>query len=103
MNKRLRTAVIGTGFVGRVHVEAIRRLGFVDIAAIVDVNIAQAERYAREVGADNAIADYKEVIADPPIDAVDICTPNTFNAPISKAALEAGKHVICEKPLATSA
>ncbi len=103
MNKRLRTAVIGTGFVGRVHVEAIRRLGFVDLAAIVDVNIEQAARYAAEFNAEKAVADYKEVLADPTIDAVDICTPNTFHAPISKAALEAGKHVICEKPLATSA
>ena len=102
-NERLRTAVIGTGFVGRVHVEAIRRLGFVDIAAIVDVNIAQAEKYAKEFGADKAVADYKEVLADPTIDAVDICTPNTFHAPFAKAAMEAGKHVICEKPLATSA
>jgi predicted dehydrogenase len=103
MSKRLRTAVIGTGFVGRVHVEAIRRLGFVDIAAIVDVNIAQAKKYAEEFGAEKAVADYKEVLADPTIDAVDICTPNSFHAPFSKAALEAGKHVICEKPLATSA
>jgi predicted dehydrogenase len=100
--KQLRTAVIGTGFVGRVHVEAIRRLGFVDIAAIVDVNLAQAERYANEFGAEKGVADYKEVLADPTIDAVDICTPNAYHAPISKAALEAGKHVICEKPLATS-
>ena len=103
MSKRLRTAVIGTGFVGRVHVEAIRRLGFVDIAAIVDVNIAQAKRYAEEFGAEKAVADYREVLADPSIDAVDICTPNTFHAPFAKAAMEAGKHVICEKPLATSA
>jgi predicted dehydrogenase len=100
--KQLRTAVIGTGFVGRVHVEAIRRLGFVDISAIVDVNAAQAERYAKEFGAGKGVADYKEVLADPSIDAVDICTPNSFHAPIAKAALEAGKHVICEKPLATS-
>ncbi len=103
MSKRLRTAVIGTGFVGRVHVEAIRRLGFVDIAAIVDVNIAQAQKYADEFGAEKAVADYKEVLADPSIDAVDICTPNSFHAPFAKAAMEAGKHVICEKPLATSA
>jgi len=93
--KQLRTAVIGTGFVGRVHVEAIRRLGFVDIAAIVDVNVAQAERYAKEFGAEKGVADYKEVLADPTIDAVDICTPNVFHAPISIAALEACMLVIC--------
>ena len=101
--KKLRTAVIGTGFVGRVHVEAIRRLGFVDIAAIVDVNVSQAQKYADEFGVEKGLADYREVLADPTIDAVDICTPNSFHAPISKAAMEAGKHVMCEKPLAISA
>ncbi len=98
----LRTALIGTGFVGRVHIEAIRRLGFVDIAAIVDANLAQAEKYAAEFGVAIAVSDYRTVLDDKSIDAVDICTPNALHAPIAKAALEAGKHVICEKPLATS-
>ena len=99
----LRTAVIGTGFVGRVHIEAIRRLGFVEIAAIVDTNRAQAEKYAAEFCVVTAATDYRTVLDDASIDAVDICTPNALHAPIAKAALEAGKHVICEKPLATSA
>jgi predicted dehydrogenase len=103
MAERLRTALIGTGFVGRVHLEAIRRLGFVDIAAIVDPNLATAQKYADEFGVDRCEADYRAVLADPTIDAVEICTPNTLHAPISKEALLAGKHVLCEKPLATSA
>src|SRR5271168_2441119 len=101
MAKTLRTALIGTGFVGRVHLEAIRRLGFVDIAAIADTNLATAEKYAAEFGA-KAEADYRKVLADPSIDAVEICTPNALHAPISKEALQAGKHVACEKPLATT-
>ena len=103
MAKRLRTAVIGTGFVGRVHLEAIRRLGFVDIAAIVDPNLATAQKYADEFGVERCEADIRNVLADPSIDAVEICTPNTFHAPMSKDALLAGKHVVCEKPLATTA
>ena len=103
MVKRLRTAVIGTGFVGRVHLEAIRRLGFVDIAAIVDPNMPTAQKYAHEFGVERCEADPQNVLADPTIDAVEICTPNMFHAPLSKEALLAGKHVVCEKPLATSA
>lgn len=103
MAKRLRTAVIGTGFVGRVHLEAIRRLGFVDVAAIVDPNLATAKKYADEFGVERCEADIKSVLGDPSIDAVEICTPNTFHAPMSKEALLAGKHVLCEKPLATTA
>jgi predicted dehydrogenase len=102
MAKRLRTAVIGTGFVGRVHLEAIRRLGFVDVAAIADPNLAAAQKYAAEFGVDQCEADYRKVLADRSIDVVEVCTPNVFHAPISKEALEAGKHVLCEKPLATS-
>jgi predicted dehydrogenase len=100
--KRLRTALIGTGFVGRVHLEAIRRLGFVDIAAIVDPNLAVAEKYASEFGVEKAEPDYRKILDDPSIDAVEVCTPNTLHAPISKDALLAGKHVACEKPLAIS-
>jgi predicted dehydrogenase len=101
--QRLRTAVIGTGFVGRVHIEAIRRLGFVEIAAIADTNLAQAEKYAAEFGVPVAVSDYRTVLDNSSIETVDICTPNALHAPIAKAALEAGKHVMCEKPLATSA
>src|SRR5215831_5790894 len=103
MAKRLRTAVIGTGFVGRVHLEAIRRLGFVDVAAIVEPNLTTAKKYADEFGVERCEADIKSVLADSSIDAVEICTPNTFHAPMSKEALLAGKHVLCEKPLATTA
>jgi predicted dehydrogenase len=102
MSKTIRTAVIGTGFVGRVHIEAIRRLGFVEIGAIVGTNLEQARQYADEFQVSIAAADYRQVLADPAIDAVDICTPNALHAPMAKAALEAGKHVICEKPLAVS-
>ena len=100
--QRIRTAVFGTGFVGRVHLEGIRRLGFVDIAAIGHPRKEKAEQVAAEFGA-KAETDYRRVLEDKSIDAVHICTPNFVHYPVAKEALQAGKHVLCEKPLTTSA
>jgi predicted dehydrogenase len=99
--KPIRTAIFGTGFMGRVHLEAIRRLESVDVAAIAGRNAEAAQR----LGAGfliPAVGDYRDVLRDPAIDAVQICTPNAQHFPMAKAALEAGKHVLCEKPLATT-
>jgi predicted dehydrogenase len=101
--KRLRTAVIGTGFAGRVHLEAIRRLGFVDVIGIGARNVDPARRLADEFGIPNVEADDSKLLADPSLDAVHICTPNSLHSSIAQRALEAGKHVLCEKPLATTA
>jgi predicted dehydrogenase len=100
--KKIKTAVIGTGFMGRVHTEGIRRLGNVEVAAVAARTLSQAQRFARELHIERAAGDYGELLADSTIDAVHICTPNELHFPIAKAALEAGKHVVCEKPLATS-
>ncbi len=101
MTKRIRTAVIGTGFMGRVHLEALRRVENVDVAAIAGRNTAAAERLGSAFEIPRMVAD--EVLRDPSIDAVHICTPNAQHFPMAKAALLAGKHVLCEKPLAISA
>jgi predicted dehydrogenase len=100
--KKFKTAVFGTGFVGRVHLEGIRRLGFVDVYAIGEPQIEKAKQLADEFGCQKAEADYRRILEDPMVDAVHVCTPNFMHAPIAKDSLEAGKHVICEKPLATS-
>ena len=83
----LKTAIVGGGFMGRVHTEAVRRLGSVEPIAIG--------------GRDEAA--FRAALANPGIKAVHICTPNVAHFATAKAALEAGKHVLCEKPLATSA
>jgi predicted dehydrogenase len=98
----IRTAVFGTGFVGRVHLEGIRRLGFVELYAIGEPQIEKANQLAAEFGVRKTEADYRRILEDPAVDAVHVCTPNFLHFPIAKAALQAGKHVICEKPLATS-
>ena len=83
----LKTAIVGGGFMGRVHTEAVRRLGSIEPIAIG--------------GRDEAA--FRAALANPGIKAVHICTPNAAHFATAKAALEAGKHVLCEKPLATSA
>ena len=100
--KKLRTAVFGTGFMGKVHSEGIRRLGNVEIAAIAASTDEKARAFADEIGVDGATGDYRKLLEDKTIDAVHVCTPNVLHFPMAKDALQAGKHVLCEKPLATS-
>jgi predicted dehydrogenase len=100
MTKRFRTAVLGTGFMGRVHLEALRRTENVDVAAIAGRNAAAAEKLGSAFAVPHASSDV--VLRDPTIDAIHICTPNAQHFPMAKAALLAGKHVLCEKPLAVS-
>jgi predicted dehydrogenase len=100
--KRIRTAIIGTGFMGRVHLEAVRRLGFVEVAAIAGRRIDAARSMADAFHVERVESHYDRILDDSEIQAIHICTPNSLHAPIAKAALAAGKHVLCEKPLAMS-
>ncbi|MBV8902472.1 MAG: Gfo/Idh/MocA family oxidoreductase, partial [Acidobacteriia bacterium] len=99
---RFRTAVFGTGFVGRVHLDALRRLGYVEIAAIAESELGKAKRLAAEFDVARAEQDYRLILEDPTIAVVHICTPNYLHYPMAKDALLAGKHVLCEKPLSLS-
>lgn len=101
--QRIKTAVFGTGFVGRVHLEGIRRLGNVDIYAIGERRIEKAQQAAAEFGAEKATNEPREILEDPNVQAIHICTPNYLHFPLAMQALAAGKHVLCEKPLTTSA
>ena len=100
--KQIRTAIIGTGFMGRVHLEAVRRLGFVEVVAIAGRRIEAARGLADAFHVERVETHYDRLLTDPEIQSIHICTPNNLHAPIAKAALAAGKHVLCEKPLATS-
>jgi len=105
----MRVAIIGTGFMGRMHAHAWRtahRFFSLDatpeIAVLVGRDAARTADAAREFGALAASTDWREVVERSDIDVVDICTPGDSHAEITLAALAAGKHVLCEKPLANS-
>jgi predicted dehydrogenase len=91
----LRAGVVGTGFIGAVHVEALRRLG-VEVVGVVGSSPARA----RGKGLAPVYESYEELLADDLVDVVHLTTPNHLHYPQVKSALEAGKHVVCEKPLA---
>jgi predicted dehydrogenase len=95
----LRIAVAGTGFIGAVHAHAARRAG-ARLVGVAASSASSAREAAQALGADRAFADAESLVTAPDVDVVHICTPNHLHAPLAHAALAAGKHVICEKPLA---
>ncbi|MEV5069226.1 Gfo/Idh/MocA family oxidoreductase [Microbacterium sp. LMI12-1-1.1] len=97
----VRTGLIGGGFMGRVHAAAARRAG-ARLTAVASSSRDRAEAVAQELGVARAEADAAGVFSASDVDVVHICTPNATHAPLAAAALAAGKHVVCEKPLATS-
>lgn len=98
--KKINVAVVGTGFIGPAHIEALRRIPNVEVAALVEVNQELAEEKAALLGIPKAML-FENMLKDSAIQSVHICTPNFLHFSQAKAVLEAGKHVICEKPLAT--
>jgi len=96
----IKTAIFSTGFMGRVHLEALRRTEFVDAVAIAGRTIEAARRLGAGFSVPTFTADYREILRDPSIDAVHVCTPNALHFSMARDALLAGKHVMCEKPLA---
>ena len=93
------TAVIGSGFIGVVHIEALRRIG-VRVAGLLDASPELGARRAQELGIPRAYADLPDLLADPDIDVVHVTSPNELHHPQAKAILAAGRHIVCEKPLA---
>jgi predicted dehydrogenase len=99
-SKRIRTGIAGAGFIGPVHIEALRRLGFVDVVALTDVSMKIAEDVCTRLSVPRAYDDYERMLNESEIDVVHICTPNHLHYPMAEAAILAGKHVVCDKPLA---
>ena len=96
----IKTAIFSTGFMGRVHLEALRRTEFVDAVAVAGRTIEAARRLGAGFSVPTFTADYREILRDPSIDAVHVCTPNALHFSMARDTLLAGKHVMCEKPLA---
>lgn len=105
--RQLRIGLIGSGFMGKAHAIALRAAPVVfDLPAelvcevLAEHDAATAAERARQLGFRRSTGDWREVVADPQIDVIDICAPNHLHYPMARAALEAGKAVFCEKPLA---
>jgi len=102
--------LIGTGFMGACHALAFRSapavfgdLPHLDLAMLADVDAGIAKRAAERFGFDRAVSDWRALVIDPSVDIVAITSPNFLHQPMAEAAIEAGKHVYCEKPLALHA
>jgi predicted dehydrogenase len=101
MTNPLRIAIIGTGFAARFHLASYRKVygEHFEISVICGSNAARAKALAGEFAVARHASAWQTVFADPTIDAVDLCVPNHLHVPMILAAAEAGKHIICEKPL----
>ncbi len=99
-SKELRVAVVGAGrWSERAHIPGWQRDPRVEVAAVVDLDAEAAGRVAKEFGVARVATDYREVLDDPAIDVIDVATGNEAHFQVSWDALEAGKHVLCEKPV----
>jgi len=99
MTQPVRIALVGAGEIGAVHARAHAAAPGNRLAAVYDVNTEQARRWAEETGAVGAPS-LESGLDDPQIDGVDLCVPNHLHRPLAVRVLEAGKHVLCEKPIA---
>ena len=95
----IRAAVVGVGFIGVAHVEALRRIG-VDVKGVVGSSPDRARAKAASAGLPTAYESFNALLADPEVDAVHVASPNHLHCEQVRAVLAAGKHVVCEKPLA---
>lgn len=103
MEKKLRIGIIGCGGIANgKHMPSLKKIPEVEMVAFCDLKLERAQKAAEEYGTPGAkvYEDYKELLADASIDVVHVCTPNRSHSFITVDALEAGKHVMCEKPMA---
>ena len=101
--KRIGMGLIGAGFVGPHHVDAVRRLGYVDIVAVAGSSRESARAKADALHVERAYGSYQELLADPDIQVVHNATPNYLHYAVNAAAIAKGKHVVSDKPLAMTA
>ena len=101
--RRIGMGLVGAGFVGAHHVDAVRRLGFVDVVAVAAGSEASARSKAKALGIPKAYGDYEALAADPDVHVVHNATPNHLHVPVIMAALTHRKHVVSDKPLALNA
>jgi predicted dehydrogenase len=100
MSKTLKVGVIGVGGIANTHFPGWQNSPHTELVALSDVMPETLARVAKAQNVSRTYEKAEDLIADPDIDIIDVCTPSAYHAPLSIAALNAGKHVICEKPLA---
>ena len=104
MSEKIKSAFIGTGYIGKVQISQLLRLKpKVSVEAIVEKNADLGKQIAEEFEIQEVYSDYHDVLNDPKIQVIHNCTPNNIHFKINKEAIEKGKHVFSEKPLAISA
>lgn len=101
--KKIRVGIIGSGMMGPIHTEALRRLGYVEVVALAEANDELARAKSQALHIPKGYGDFRALIADPDVEVVHNCTPNAVHFEVSKAIIQAGKHVVSEKPLARNA
>lgn len=102
MSTRLRAGIVGVGFVGRQHVDALRRLGDVEVSAVAASTAERGREAAQAMGVDRGLGDWRELADSPDVEVIHACVPNDLHHDVVAAAIGAGKDVVCEKPLAIS-
>ena len=103
MIRRLGMGLVGPGFAGSHHIDAVRRLGFVDVVAVAASSEASAAAKAQALAVPKAYGSFEALVADADVHVVHVTTPNALHGTVIDAALAHGKHVVCDKPLATTA
>jgi predicted dehydrogenase len=101
--RRIGMGLVGPGFVGAHHIDAVRRLGFVDVVAVASSSDRSARAKADALGVPKAYASYEALAADPDVHVVHNTTPNHLHVPVIMAALSHRKHIVSDKPLALNA
>ena len=100
MSNKLKVGVVGVGGIARTHMPGWQASDQAELAAGCDVDESILQAWGQTQGVTKLTTDPDTLFSDPQIDIIDICTPTNYHAPLAIAALEAGKHVLCEKPLA---
>ena len=103
MSNKVKIGIIGCGGISEAHLDGYEKCSDVEVYAFCDINPERLKQQAEKYGVEHTFTDYNEMLKLSEIDAVSICTPNAVHATATIAALNAGKHVLCEKPMATSA
>ena len=98
--EKIKVGIIGAGSISQSHIQGYKALANVEIYAVCDINGNRAEKCAKAHGIAHVFTDYNEMLKLEELDAVSVCTWNSVHAPATIAALRAGKHVLCEKPMA---